>query len=47
MKKWYVNFLSPYVNSSISSNYMVDVDIYKVCLKSNATERIARELAKL
>jgi hypothetical protein len=26
--RWYVNFLSPYVDSSISANYMVDVDIY-------------------
>lgn len=28
MKNWYVNFSSPYVDSSISANYMVDVDIY-------------------
>ena len=28
MKSWYVNFSSPYVDSSISANYMVDVDIY-------------------
>jgi hypothetical protein len=28
MKSWYVNFSSPYVGSSISAKYMVDVDIY-------------------
>jgi hypothetical protein len=28
MKSWYVNFSSPYVDSSISANYMVGVDIY-------------------
>jgi hypothetical protein len=28
MRSWYVNFSSPYVDSSISANYMVDVDIY-------------------
>jgi hypothetical protein len=28
MKSRYVNFSSPCVDSSISANYMVDVDIY-------------------
>jgi hypothetical protein len=28
LKSWYANFSSPYPDSSISANYMVDVDIY-------------------
>ena len=28
MKNWYVNFSSPYVDSSMSASYMVNVDMY-------------------
>ena len=50
MKKWgnsWLNSISEVVDTVCDSKFCLHFPLYEVCLKSNETKRVARELATI